>query len=132
MLLYPNQKIKWQHPLAKAGNSNSSTADGNDSLNVADSLVKRLQVTDYGIIKEVAWKENKLEFDADMLGDIAIQLERWYGAKIEFEDDSLRYYRFTSTIEKEDITTVLDLLKESKKFNYKIEYGETLKVNLSK
>ena len=132
MLLYPNQKIKWEHPLAKAGNSNSSTTNGSDSLNVADSLVKKLQVTDYGNIKEVAWKENILEFDDDLFGDIAIQLERWYGAQIEFEDDSLRNYRFTGKYEKEDINTVLDFLKESKKFNYKIEYGETLKVNLSK
>jgi len=132
MLLYPNQKIKWEHPLATTGNNNSSTVKGSDSLNVADSLVKKLQVTDYGNIKEVAWKENKLIFDDELFSDIAIQLERWYGAQIEFEDDSLRHYRFTGNFEKEDINTVLDFLKESRKFNYKIEYRETLKVNLSK
>jgi transmembrane sensor len=132
MLLYPNQKIKWEHPLTKAGNDNSFTINGGDSLNLADSLVKKLQVSDYGNIKEVAWKENILEFDDDLFGDIAIQLERWYGVQIKFEDDSLRNYRFTGKYEKEDINTLLDFLKESKKFNYKIEYGETLKVNLSK
>ncbi len=131
MLLYPNQKIKWEHPLTKT-TGNSSAVDGSESVNLPDSLVKKLQVTDYGNIKEVAWKENKLIFDDELFGDIALLLERWYGAQIEFEDDSLRNYRFTGNFEKEDINTVLDFLKESRKFNYKIEYGETLKLNLSK
>jgi transmembrane sensor len=131
MLLYPNQKIKWEHPLTKAS-SNLSAANDGVNLNLIDSLVKKLQVTDYGNIKEVAWRENKLIFEDELFGDIAIQLERWYGAQIEFGDDSLRNYRFTGNFEKEDINTVLDFLKEARKFDYKIEYGETLKINLSK
>lgn len=131
MLLYPNQKIKWEHPFAKAA-GDLSPGDEGMPLNLIDSLVKKLHVTDYGNIKEVAWRENKLIFDDELFSDIAIQLERWYGAQIEFEDDTLRNYRFTGNFEKEDINTVLDFLKESRKFNYKIEYGETLKINLSK
>ncbi len=132
MLLYPNQKIKWEHPLTKAGNTNASTAKSGDNLNVKDSLVKQLQLTDYGDIKEVAWKENKLIFEDELFSNIATSLERWYGVKIEFKDDTLRNYRFTGTYEKEDLKTVLNLLKESMNFNYTIEPGETLTVKLSK
>lgn len=130
MLLYPNQKIKWEHPFAKTGNSNSPK--DMDSLNESNSLVKKLLVTDLGNIKEVAWKENKLMFEDELFSDIAIALERWYGAKIEFRDEMIRNYRFTGNFEKEDINTVLDFLKESRRFNYTIEQGEILKVNLSK
>ncbi|WP_276500224.1 FecR family protein [Terrimonas pollutisoli] len=129
MLLRPNQKIKWEHPFGDAG---SAVVKSGDNLNVTDSLVKKLQVTDYGNIKEVAWKDNKLVFEDELFGDIAALLERWYGVEIEFNDDAIRNYRFTGVFEKEDINTVLDFLKESRRFNYTIEEGEPLKINLSK
>jgi len=132
MLLYPNQKIKWKHPFAKAVNIKSPIVNKEDAINMTDSLVKKLVVTDNGDIKEIAWKENKLIFEDELLGDVAILLERWYGAKIEFKDETIRNYRFTGVFEKEDLNTVLDLLKESRNFNYKITPGETLTVNLSK
>lgn len=132
MLLYPNQKIKWEQPLAKTTNTNSSKENNGSNSNGSDSLLKKLVVTDYGNIKEVAWKENKLIFEDELFGDIAILLERWYGAKIEFKDDAIRNYRFTGMFETEDLNTVLDLLKESRNFNYRIEPGDPIKINLSK
>ena len=132
MFLYPNQKIKWEHPIAKAAYLNRSIVQNADSLNLADSLKKELVLTDDGGIKEIAWKQNKLIFEDELFGDIAILLERWYGAKIEFKDEAIRNYRFTGMFEKEDLNTVLDFLKESRSFNYKIEPGEPLKINLSK
>ena len=129
LLLYPNQKIEWQHP---NGNTNSAVAKKAAAINVADSLKKKLVVTNTGDIKEIAWKENKLIFDDEDFDGIAVLLERWYGAKINFKDSSIRNYRFTGIFEKEDLNTVLDYLKESRSFNYTIERGETLIINLSK
>ncbi|CAN5630116.1 FecR family protein [soil metagenome] len=132
MRLYPNEKIQWDHSLATIENGNASTANNNDKLITTDSLMKKLAITNRGDIKEIAWKENKLIFDNDLFDDIAILLERWYGAKIEFKDEALRNYRFTATFEKEDLNTVLDFLKESRSFNYSIETGEITTVKLSK
>lgn len=132
MLLYPNHKIKWEHAVEKPREDNAESIKSNDRLHATDSLVRKLLVNDFGSIKEVAWKENKLMFDDELFTDIAILLERWYGVKVELKDEIIRNYRFTGIFEKEDINTVLDFLKESKKFNYKIENGETLKVILSK
>lgn len=131
-LLYPNQKIEWQHQNENIAGNDLPAAKKSGSLNATDSLKKKLVVTDNGDIKEIAWKENKLIFDDQLFGDIAILLERWYGAKIEFKDKAIRNYRFTGMFEKEDLNTVLDFLKESRHFNYKIESGEILTVNLSK
>ena len=132
MLLYPNQKIKWEQPIAKAANPDRSLEKNEGSLNLADSLMKKLVLTGEGDIKEIAWKQNKLIFEDELFGDIAILLERWYGAKIEFKDEAIRNYRFTGMFEKEDLNTVLDFLKESRSFNYEIEPGEQLKIKLSK
>jgi transmembrane sensor len=132
MLLYPNQKIAWQHWNTNTPNPNLTTAGEDTPSNITDSLKKKLVVTTDGDIKEIAWKENKLMFDDEEFQNIAILLERWYGAKINFNDPSIRNYRFTGTYEKEDLNTVLDFLKESKNFNYTIEEGETLTINLSK
>lgn len=130
MLLYPNQKVMWDHVLATAGKS--TTPLNNNKTITADSLTKKLVVTDDGNIKEIAWKENKLIFDDQLFSEIATSLERWYGVQIKFEDDTLKEYRFTGIFEKEDLNTVLGFLKESRSFNYKIVQGEPLKVNLSK
>ena len=130
--LYPNQKIKWEHPSEKREKNNSLIVKRDDTINTTDSLMRKLVVTDNGDIKEIAWKENKLIFEDELFGDIAILLERWYGAKIEFKDDAIRNYRFTGVFEKEDLNTVLDFLKESRSFNYTIETGGHLTVNLTK
>jgi transmembrane sensor len=132
MLLYPNQKIEWQHQNTITANTNASEAKKATALNIADSLKKKLVVTNTGDIKEIAWKDNKLIFDDEEFGDIAVLLERWYGAKINFNDSSIHNYRFTGIFEKEDLNTVLDYLKESRSFNYTVERGETLIINLSK
>lgn len=131
MLLYPNQKIEWKHPFAKV-NFNSKIIHKGAALNKTDSLMKKLAVTENGDIKEIAWKENKLIFEDELFTDIAVLLERWYGAKIEFKDDTIRNYRFTGIFEKEDLTTILDFLKESRHFNYQIVSGQPLTINLSK
>jgi ferric-dicitrate binding protein FerR (iron transport regulator) len=132
MLLYPNQKIRWEHPVSKKAAGSPGPSNNNNNADEPVSLVKSLVVTDEGSIREVAWKDNKLVFDNELFADVALLLERWYGAEIEFSDDAIRYYRFTGSFEKEDIHTVLDFLKESKAFNYRIEQGEQLKVYLSK
>jgi transmembrane sensor len=128
MLLYPNQKIEWRHP----NENTSSSVAKKANINATDSLKKKLVVNPSGDIKEIAWKENKLIFDDEDFDGIAVLLERWYGAKINFRDSVIRNYRFTGIFEKEDLNTVLDYLKEARSFHYTIERGETLIINLSK
>jgi hypothetical protein len=130
LLLYPNQKIMWDHAAANTGQKAlPSTAV---KPLPADSLTTKLVTTDDGNIKEIAWTENKLMFDDQLFSEIATSLERWYGAEIIFEDDTLKDYRFTGIFEKEDLNTVLGFLKESRTFTFKILPGEPLKVNLSR
>lgn len=132
MLLHPNQKIKWEHPAETALANNSSISKNPTALTVPDSLLQKLVVSEAGDIKEIGWKENKLIFEDELFADIAVLLERWYAVKIVFKDNSIRNYRFTGIFEREELFMVLDFLKESRNFNYQIEKGQTLTINLSK
>jgi transmembrane sensor len=129
MLLHPNQKIRWVH---QPVNKTITQAPDVQQEHVTHNLTSDLKVTRSGSIKEIAWTENKLIFEDESLEEISRLLGRWYGVHIEFEDDAIRNYRFTGMFEKEDLNTVLSFLKESKRFNYVIEPGDPLTVNLSK
>jgi transmembrane sensor len=124
MLLYPNQKIKWNNLSADVKTKRISLAKKLNEIKNNDSLRKTLVASGDGLIKEIAWKSNKLVFDNEEFDDIALLLERWYGARILFKDNNIRHYRFTGVFEKEELSTVLDFLQESKKFNYTVEQDE--------
>lgn len=129
LILRPNEKIVWKLPGAAAANEKNSViavdvAATNDHVPVT--------VTTNGEIKEIAWKENRLVFENDLLSDIATQLARWYGVTIKFNDDSIRNYRYTAVFEKEDLRTVLGLLKESREFDFIMENTHNKTILLSK
>ncbi len=128
VLLHPNQKIEWIQLKAESYVKEAATEKVNK--NRLSGSVESLTETDVGGVKEIAWVENKLVFDDEAFADIAILLERWYGVKIEFANDAIRSYRFTGIFEKEELSTVLSFLKESRNFNYDIIPGETPIVKL--
>lgn len=132
MLLQPNQKVLWDLRTPKLNKISSSKISKGTVPTESEILMKKLITTDAGNIREVAWKENKLIFDDDSLEEIAVLLERWYGVRILIQDEEIRGYRFTGLFEKEELNTVLNLLKESRSFNYEIEPGKILQVNIAK
>jgi ferric-dicitrate binding protein FerR (iron transport regulator) len=77
-----------------------------------------------GAIIETSWIDNKLIFQDEEFGDLARQMERWYGISIRFEDARLEQLRFTGIFEKESIRQALDALKltdQTARFDYAIE-----------
>lgn len=129
LLLRPNQKLQWTY----SGGENSqpdktefSYAE-KENVTVADMIP-----TDDGDRKEIAWTQNKLIFDDDSFEAIGSMLERWYGVKVEFIDETIRSYRFTGKFEKEELGTVLRVLKESRDFNYELVRGNETIVRLYK
>lgn len=129
LVLHPNQKIAWHRQTVELVNTNKSQKK--DSI-LEVAMPKNIKATNNGDIKEIAWRENRLVFEDDSFSNIATLLERWYGVRIEFIDESIKAYRFTGVYEKEDLKTVLAFMKESKSFNYNIVNGEPLVVILSK
>ena len=131
MLLNKKKKVQWLEPTATSQQLTAQETHNNNEVRVI-TPVQNLTKTESGIIKEVAWTENKLAFYDESFDDIALLLERWYGAKIEFLDNDIRTYRFSGEYEKEELGTILGFLKESKHFNYDIIRGSALTVKLYK
>jgi transmembrane sensor len=77
-----------------------------------------------GAIIETSWVDNKLIFQDEEFGDLAKQMERWYGVSIRFEDPRLQELRFTGTFDQETIRQALDALKltaQTTHFDYTID-----------
>lgn len=130
IILHPNEKIRWENddPIPATANAVKDPATFNPPT--GSSRVVPIAKTEFGDLKETAWTENKLVFENDELEEIAIQLERWYGIRVEFGDDSSRHYRFTGTFERESLKMVLEILKESRAFHYTLETGPTTTVKI--
>ncbi len=45
-----------------------------------------------------SWKDGKVVFNGEKLGDIARKMERWYNVEIRFEKESLKDFKFSGTI----------------------------------
>ena len=74
-----------------------------------------------GAMIETSWVDNKLIFQDEEFGDLARQMERWYGMTIRFDGSEKEELRFTGSFEKETIQQALDALKLSGNFNYSID-----------
>jgi len=67
-----------------------------------------------------SWKDGKLMFKNESLSTLSRKIERWYNVNIHYEDADILEYRFTGTLDRENILDVLDLFKRSKDINSKI------------
>ncbi|NLR61110.1 DUF4974 domain-containing protein [Chitinophaga polysaccharea] len=76
--------------------------------------------------REIAWVRNRLEIENEPLEQIAAELEKWYGIRIVFADDTVKQYRYSGTFESETIIKALDALQLSYPFNFKMLNGEII------
>ena len=72
-------------------------------------------------VAETAWMDNKMVFTNETFEDVALQLERRYAVRVEFEDDELKHEHVSGVFEKETLQQALDILKMTTKFNYQID-----------
>ena len=45
-----------------------------------------------------SWKNGKITFRQEALGDIALKLERWYNTEIQFKEESIKKLKFSGTL----------------------------------
>jgi transmembrane sensor len=81
-----------------------------------------------GAIIETSWVENKLAFREETFGDLAKQMERWFGVSIQFADPAPVQLQFTGSFKEETIEQALDALKYTARFSYQIE-GNLIIIN---
>ena len=69
---------------------------------------------------EVQWTRNRLAFDNMKLGDVAAELSRWYNVSVTVTDDHLRNKEYSGIFEDESIQQVIEALKLTGGFKYKM------------
>lgn len=72
-------------------------------------------------VVETSWLKNKMIFQDESFENLALEISRRYGVDIRFENNKVKAYRFTGIFENETIEEMLDALKLTEKFNYKVE-----------
>ena len=107
--------------LKESGNNKSIVILPNQKL-VFDRETKEmnlLQITD--LSPETEWKDGRLVFRNQSLGDLKLTLERWFDVEIHFADDLVKSRRFTGTLEHESILEVISYFGLSKYVDYRIK-----------
>jgi ferric-dicitrate binding protein FerR (iron transport regulator) len=115
ILLNPNNK------LVLLNNEGANIAAGRTKVKAHFVVRNITKNTDGNSVVETDWTQNKLTFFNQPFDEIAIQMERWYGVKINIINPDVKNYHFTATFDHEDITQVLEALKLSGNFKYRKE-----------
>lgn len=72
------------------------------------------------------WKNNKLAFEDETLGEIAVILERNYNVDIEFESEKIKNIRFFGVIKNNSLQSVLQLIALASPVNYSLENSKII------
>ncbi len=71
-----------------------------------------------------SWKDDKLVFRNEPFESLTIKLERWYGVKIEIENEEIKKYHFNGTFEKETIHDVLNIIHFALPIKYTVIHDQ--------
>jgi len=81
--------------------------------------MKLIEVSD--LLPETEWKDGRLVFRNQSLGELEQKLERWFDVEIEFSDELVKARRFTGILEHESILEVVLYFGHSKYVEYRIK-----------
>lgn len=72
----------------------------------------------------IAWHQNKLVLNKTSMAELAVKLERWYGIRVEVEDQELYKYKFTTVFDNEPLRRVIELLEMSSPIHFEYIRGK--------
>lgn len=123
ILLKPSQKVVINNFEKSALNSNLTADKPVKGETVAEIESQQKEVTidkEIDIEKETAWKDGKLIFEREPLQTLTVQLMRKYNVVFEFEDDTLRNFKFTGTFYDLTLEQIMAAMRFSAPIDYQI------------
>lgn len=94
---------------------------------VPDDIVKLKIIKTDSIPPEAQWTNNNLVFENKRLDEIAVILSRWYGVSVVINgSDKMKAEKYNGFYDNQSIQNVLEALKASAGFRYKIENNTVL------
>lgn len=121
IFLDPQQKITYIKSAGKEHNlQNQEKDEPKKSAEVRPEIAEpTLELSsNVDVQPESSWKSGKLYFKDETFGELAVKLERWYDVKLHFEEESIKYYRFTGVFDKETINQAMEALRLSSQQSY--------------
>lgn len=138
VLLSQNQRMTYSRAegtvVTKPGEADDRDVDlvavPDKELMEAMTLKPKLLVANVTNVDQyTSWKDGRLIFRSESLGDLAPRLERFYSVSIEFADESIKDLTYTGTLEEVSVEKVLQAISLDSKINYRIDKN---KITLSK
>jgi transmembrane sensor len=71
-----------------------------------------------------SWKEGKLVFNGEPMGEVVKKLSRWFNVDIQIKDTELLEFTYTATFIHETLSQVMELLAQVSPVNYSISNRE--------
>jgi len=68
-----------------------------------------------------SWKDGKLIIKSEPMMKLAVTLERKYNVRIHFEDEKIKHFKFSGTINNETIEQMMEAIKLASSFDYRID-----------
>ncbi|MET3880234.1 FecR domain-containing protein [Chitinophaga sp. OAE865] len=90
---------------------------------------QHLETDSSGQLPGISWLNNKLAFDNETFGELAVKMHNWYGVTFHFESPGLEQLRFSGIIDTESLEEALKMLQLSRPFNFRINGKEVLVSN---
>lgn len=116
IILKPNQKVSYSHKTVT-----KSTKQLKINVSQTNPIISVSNI-DFSpktkAIEEIAWVDNKLIFRSKTFEELALDLELWYGVKINIEKDNIRGKKFTGVFKNETVFEALNALKQTYTFDY--------------
>ncbi len=89
------------------------------NFNKANNKLSKKEVDTYAY---TAWKDGKFVFTNESLDNILTRLSRWYNTEVYFENENLKNYHFSGTLNRYDnIGELLDMIALTTNIKFKIE-----------
>lgn len=112
VLLTPNQKLVYR----KNSDQINPTREQNDPLPDEKIHLQKIGIKNMRIVQSVnaeddsSWKDGRLIIKSEFLEDLAIKLERYYNVEIAFQNDSIKKFKYSGTLEEVTIEEVLNAI----------------------
>ena len=121
VILKPHEKLIFDRFADKIVNEKAAQGIVNQQK------IAKNNIADSAII-ETSWVYNRLSFEDEKFGEIAVKMERWFNVKITINNEKIKGYKLTGSFEDETVEEALKELQYLVSFSYKIT-GRNIEIN---
>ncbi|MEN6454198.1 MAG: FecR family protein [Prolixibacteraceae bacterium] len=123
IVLHPNQKLKIYKvrlPVEPSGETNSSPE--REARKGKSLQIKKIELeSDVSTAVYTSWKDKEWIIYKEKFSTLARKLEKRYDVQIFFNDDFIKDFSYTGTLQDENLREVLDMMSLTSPICYKLE-----------